>query len=210
MTHHIQLNGYPFKEMKTIYIVLTSSIILLTQPILAQEERNTKLSVPIILSLQFAGNVGLASVGAGTALNQRKIYLGIVYGYLPQFINDVEVHTIAAKAHFSYLKIEIAQNLSTTGYIGTNLNYAIVKNTYLVYPDYYPDGYYNTNALHLAPFIGQKVDFELKNRSLENIGLYFELGTIDSYIANLVTTHQIPVYEIFNLCAGVTITLKTH
>ena len=46
---------------------------------------------PIYIDLQYAGNVGVASIGLGTAVYHKRINVGIVYGYLPKSLNGAEM-----------------------------------------------------------------------------------------------------------------------
>jgi len=164
---------------------------------------------PISLNLQFAGNVGAASIGIGTSVWHQKAYLGIIYGYLPKHLNGAEVHTIVLKSYYRFCSKEIFNRLYSSLYIGTNVNYGITQNTYLNYPDYYPDGYYYTNAIHFAPFIGQKIEIYLKNQLLgiSSLGPYLEIGTLDKYIGNIFTSKQVGVFDIINLCLGMSFKL---
>jgi hypothetical protein len=173
----------------------------------SQETTDAINAHPVNINFQYAGNVGLASIGIGTALYHQKIYLGLVYGYLPESVNDVEAHTIAIKANYRFLSRNISKKVSTSGYVGTNINFGITRNTYLKYPDYFPEDYYNTNAIHIAPYVGRKIDFTLNRSFIDKMGIYCELGTVDKYIADAFMSRQISFIEIFNLCFGISITL---
>lgn len=196
---------------RSIFISLVL-LILCYHSSMAQSLNDSAKYRSYYVNLQFAGNVGFASVGLGTSFKNEKIYLGLIYGYLPKSLNDAEVHTIALKTYFCFYSRELFSRLYTSAYFGTNINYGITKNTYLKYPDYFPDGYYYTNAIHIAPFIGTKSDMALKKPQLgiTKIGLYFEIGTIDKYLANLVTSGQIGVFDIINLSAGLTFHINTN
>jgi len=161
---------------------------------------------PQYIGFQYAGNVGLASIGIGYGLKNQKIYLGGIYGYLPKSINGVEVQTIAIKAYYIYRSKQIFKNTCSYHYFGSNINYGITKNTYLNYPDYFPKDYYKTNALHIAPFIGTKTEYSLSKSYcyLRKIAIYCELGTIDQYIFADITSKQINIFDIVNICTGIT------
>jgi hypothetical protein len=59
------------------------------------------------------------------------------------------------------------------------MNYSITKNTYLKYPDRFPKGYYQTNALHLNPLIGTRMSLHGKIGEESALSLFTELGTVD-------------------------------
>ncbi|NJK97790.1 MAG: hypothetical protein HC905_25335 [Bacteroidales bacterium] len=179
---------------------------------MAQSLNDSIKSRPYYANLQFAGNVGLASIGLGTSFKNEKIYLGLIYGYLPKSLNDAAVHTIALKTYFRIFSRQLFSKLYTSANFGTNINYGITKNTYLKYPNYFPDGYYYTNAIHIAPFLGRKYELVCKSQQLgiSRLGLYFEIGTMDKYLANLFTSRQISVFDVFNLSTGITFCINTN
>lgn len=193
-------------------ILILLTIVLLTPGMLNAQKKdfrvNRKIDLPIIIGAQYAGNVGLVSASLGTAIPYHKFYIGLVYGYLPKSVNDVEVHTIALRASYNMNIRKLSANVFTSCYAGTNMNLGLTDKTYLSYPDYFPDKYYNANAFHVAPFIGQKIDFAMKGRIAESIGLYAELGTIDSYLFALLNIPNVPIRSIFNFCAGVSATIR--
>lgn len=193
-----------------IRILIISAILVMYPCFMKAQDRpdtiTTRNTRPLYVNFQYAGNVGIASVGAGTAFFHQKMYIGFIYGYLPESVNDAVVHTIAIKTYYKFLPRNLSKKVSTFGYIGTNINYGITKNTYLKYPDYFPDDYYNTNAIHIAPFIGGKIDFSKSNSLLEKIGIYCELGTIDKYVADMVISKQVSVFDIFSLGTGISFT----
>lgn len=197
--------------MKHIAIFVIITLVLFPKLLEAQEKKDTTQH-PLFVNLQFAGNVGIASLGVGTNLCNQNVYLGIIYGYLPKSVHDAEVHTIALKVYFHFFSREIFSRLYTSAYFGTNINYGITQNTYLNYPDYFPKGYYYTNAIHIAPFFGRKYELALKKPQLgiSKLGLYFEIGTLDKYIGNLFTSWQVGVFDIVNISAGLTFCIQTN
>ncbi len=71
-------------------------------------------------------------------------------------------------------------------------------------PGYYPDNYYNTNALHFAPFVSFNLNFNNENVNiLKNKTIYFDIGTLDTYIWYYLKTKAMNFTEILNLAIGV-------
>ncbi|HPT20521.1 MAG TPA: hypothetical protein PLR88_01130 [Bacteroidales bacterium] len=159
----------------------------------------------IYFKAQYAGNLGFASVGAGSKFFNDKLSLDLNYGYMPEFINGTEVHTIALKPAFHFKEFVIS-GFKAGFYIGTALNYNITSNTYIKFPGYYPEGYYVPNALHANPFLGAKTF--LPARKLSCISLYTELGTVEYKILCAIKNRKIEFDEIWNLCFGIVFHLK--
>jgi hypothetical protein len=144
--------------------------------------------------------MGLVSAGIG------KEYSGIFsmdlnYGHLPEFINGARVNTFAVKPAFRIIKFALS-GIQPSVHIGASINYAITKNTYLRYPAYYPDGYYLPNALHLCPFLRATISAPLKDKKIEKISVYSEIGTVEYEIYNAIRDREVRFNEIWNLCFG--------
>lgn len=189
---------------KVIIWVTVVLVCFIVFPTRAQLSNDIVRSRNIYMNMQYAGNVGLVSIGAGTDLWRQKLYLGLIYGYLSEKIHDAEVHTLAIKAHYRFvagnlLKEKFRYNL----YAGLGINLGFTDNTYVGYPDYYPDGYYYTNAIHFAPYVGGKIFWSKRETTLKKIGVYCELGTIDKYIADVITSNQVSFFDIWNLGVGI-------
>jgi len=163
-----------------------------------------KIFAPDYLNFQYAGNLGLGSVGIGYVSKNEKHNFGISYGYLPSSVNSVEVHTVSAKGAFNFRKHKLSEKAFLNGYMGTNLLYSITDNTYLKFPGYFPSDYYIANAVHFAPFLGIKVG------SRKSIGKfsYVELGTLDYYLFNRVKYRRSKFSDCINLCMGLTFPLN--
>lgn len=159
------------------------------------------------IKIQYAGNMGLFSVGYGKSLLKANVTVDINYGYLPPFINGASVHTIALKPAFHFNVAAIGKT-STGVYTGASLNYSIASKTYLKYPDYFPKNYYNPNAIHINPFIGARIGFPVNFKRTSYCSLYSELGTVDYQMKLAFSNKQIRMADVVNLCFGVVIVVK--
>lgn len=156
----------------------------------------------LYVKAQYAGNLGLASVGIGNEFFNNKLSTDLNYGYMPDFLNGVRVHTFAIKPAFHF-KEQTISGFKAGCYIGTSVNYYVTSNTYIIFPHYYPEGYYLSNAIHSNPFIGGRISFPAKNRKSGRLSVYSELGTVDFKILCAVKNRKIEFDEIWNLCFGI-------
>lgn len=157
--------------------------------------------------IQYAGNMGLFSIGYGKSILKTNVTVDINYGYLPSFINGVSVHTIALKPSFHFNMATIGKT-STGVYTGASVNYSIASKTYMKYPDYFPRNYYNPNAIHVNPFIGARIGFPVNGKKIKVCSLYSELGTVDYQLKLAFTNKLIRMADIVNLCFGVVFVVK--
>ncbi len=166
-------------------------------------------TAPYYAKMQYAGNMGLASVGLGKTCFRNRLTLDFNYGYLPKKINGSRVHTLALKSAYQFRNHRLSI-FDIRYYAGISINYAITDNTYLSYPDYFPSDYYNSNAIHLNPFLGVRLTLPEKENKPGAIGIYAELGTVDYKIWYAIANKEIKSNDIWNLCFGITFPLYNN
>ena len=194
--------------MRNNNIIFFLFLVLMNTNAEASGKRNKKLLDKIIapdyINLQYAGNLGLGSIGFGYVSENEKHNFGVSYGYLPSSVNSVRVHTISGKGAFNFRRHKLSERTFVNGYVGTNLLYSVTNNTYLKFPGYYPTDYYFTNAVHFAPFLGLKVS----SRKSTSRFSYVELGTLDYYLFNRIKYNRTRFIDCINLCMGLSIPLN--
>lgn len=166
--------------------------------------------VPKVVSLQYGGNMGFAALGFGYSSKGERYGLQFFYGYLPKQVSGVEVKTIAVKGFVETDKRHPFKGITTSNYAGVNLHYARTKNTYIVFPDYFPKEYYSANAIHFAPFLGGKMDLDVKNsKYISKVGLFFEVGTLESFLITYAKNSDVIQFnDLWNLSVGFSVSLN--
>lgn len=179
--------------------VLTTKTML---PVAENQADTTAATYAIFYTkAQFAGNLGLFSVGIGNEFFKQKLSVDLNYGCTPKNINGALIHTFAIKPAFQFKEFSVS-GIKTNCYIGTAVNYSITSNTFSKLPDYYPEGYYVPNAFHLDPFVGTRIKIPGKISVLNKLTLYAELGSVDYKILYYIKNKKIKLNEILNLCFG--------
>jgi hypothetical protein len=152
--------------------------------------------------IHFAGNMGLLSANFGKKFFNEKLVLGAGYGYLPQSVNGVEVHSIILKTSFNFSKGLLFKDARWYG--GFSTIYGITNNTYVKYPSHYPADYYATNAIHFSPYIGLRMPFFIYKPSwATKMFIHTELGILDSYLWYSMINKQVKLWDICNLSVGI-------
>lgn len=196
-----------FEFTLTHTIITCLFLLILTKLALPSEEENThsiKPHIPFYGKLQYAGNIGMFSIGVGGIFLNNSLSLDINYGYLPKWINGVRVSTMAIKGAFHFFKKQL-KKIEVNSFAGLSLNYSITNNTFLMLPKHYPDGYYLPNAIHVCPFIGTGLAFIDCKTGLHGPGVYTEVGTVDYMVYYAFRNKSISLFEIWNLCFGITV-----
>ena len=135
---------------------------------------------PEHLKLQFAGAIGFVSFGAGYESVNEKFQTDVMYGYVPQSLGGVRIHSLTGKVTWLPLKKEF--NSWKWNYLtgGLHINYAIGAQYHTLWPDKYPNGYYNyPSALTSSIFAGGQLHHK---RS----AFYYEAGITDRQVISLI------------------------
>ena len=160
--------------------------------------------IPDYVKTQFAGNIGLLSVGFGYQFMNNHLYSELLYGYVPISISKAEqIHTITIKNTFSVITKKI-NTIALSPITGFTSSFETGNNSFLILPDKYPKGYYGTNALHFTFFIGSSIHKDFINlKIIKGADLYFELGTVDTYLWYAITSKEVKVNKIFSSAIGI-------
>lgn len=183
-----------------VYFIHYSSLI-------AQNNENAKdlpWYIPSHAKLQFAGNIGMFSIGAGYHLRNPKWEVDLIYGYVPSKYAYKDLHSITAKATWGTLKRSYQEDLEITWIkLGLLQNYSFGQRYFTRLPEHYEKGYYYfSTSLNFGVFYGTEVKYK-------NSALYWELGTTDKHIINYVkSSYTINFNELWNIGIGIKYYIK--
>ncbi len=196
------------RHLATGLLILTF-IAVSTSRVRAAETIRTNQSwyLPDYAKLQFAGNLGLLSVGIGYLVLDDRWQTELFYGYLPASVGGVDVHTLAWKNSFVLLYARLPYDLVLSPLvIGLGVQIELGGRSFLATPEQYPDDYYTwPTALHFAPYLGMMLhrDLSLWDDRFKGFSVYWELGTIDRYLKQWAASgHHVSFLEIWNLALG--------
>ena len=199
------------KQMKNTLFI--AAIILTTNTMFAQEVI-TKHSVinkliPDYCQLQFAGNIGFISGGIGYNFLNNNLESGVLYGYVPKSIGDVEIHHLTLKNTFTIKKWKLSQSINIYATTGFSISFNLFGNTFLKLPYQYPDGYYGPNAVHGILFFGTKISGKnLQPNFLNKINLFYELVIMDNDLWYGIKSRYTSFTEQWSLAVGININLN--
>lgn len=84
----------------TLLYFLTLTSVAFAENAPEEEAAKRRFSLmPDVVTVQYAGNMGLASLGLGYHSKSERSSAYLFYGYLPKSENGVEVRTIAVKGY---------------------------------------------------------------------------------------------------------------
>ncbi|TXK51888.1 hypothetical protein FVR03_02840 [Pontibacter qinzhouensis] len=175
----------------------------------SQESFRSAWYVPNGAVLQFAGNMGMLSVGPHyTSLNQR-VAVELLAGFVPKFQSEQNQYLLTLKPIYQPFRIKLKSRHSLTPLrAGIGFSYHFGDQYSFSWHDLYPDGYYWwSTRLRILGYVGSSVNFELKDRTklVKNISLYSEAGTYDLLLTSLIKERGLRPRDILNVSLGMRI-----
>ncbi len=168
--------------------------------------------IPTHYKLQYAGNMGLLSLGTGWDYGKHNQWeTDILFGFLPKYSSDRAKLTFTLKQNympwsFSSKKIN---NLSFEPLsCGMYLNTVFGNEFWAREPDRYPKGYYGfSNKVRIHVFVGQRLTYEFRNREkfshYRSVTFFYELSTCDLYLVSAATNSYLRPRDYLSLSFGV-------
>lgn len=203
----------------SIFCCLLTGIFMCTAKGEERDERHTKKLeryqvrwnrlVPRYQKIQYAGSMGLISVGVGWDYGRKKQWeTDFFLGYLPRFDGDKGHVTMTLKENYIPWKVNIGQSRWRVEPFTASLyvNKIFGDEFWMKDPDRYPSkSYYGvaTNLRFNLAF-GQGVSMRFKPVGLSSrIKFFYEFATNDLYIISYFTNKYLRVPDIFNLSVGI-------
>jgi hypothetical protein len=201
-------------RLKKYFFRLPGAMIIfqlaITDTTSAQEK--SLIKPPDHIKIQYAGGTGFVAVGAGYSNKKQKLEADLYYGYLPESVGGVRIHSISAK--FTWIPI---RSVSIKKYqvepltAGLVANYSFGKQYFSFDPSNYPYRYYSfPTAIHSALFLGSRIGFDFpENTFVRRLSLYYEILSYDREIISFVSnTKSLQSGDIITLSLGIRIGLE--
>ena len=143
--------------------------------------------VPDYARLQTGGYLGRFGAGFGYAAFDDRLNVSLFYGYTPALEAGDSVH--AGKLSLAFRPVELGrgQFRLVPAYVGAGLLYAFGGKFFTRLPARYrriDTRYYPPTAVHWMVELGLEADYVPSRGPIERHGLYYEVVTLDTYIAS--------------------------
>lgn len=182
---------------------------------LTRYERNTLRRVqrwnkliPSYTKIQFAGGMGLVSVGTGWEYGKNRQWeTDLLLGIIPKHSSKRTKVTLTLKQNFTPWRVPLRgrfalEPLST----GLYLNTVFGGEFWMKNPDRYPQGYYwFSTRLRIHIFVGQRIRFDIpegRRWFLSAITAFYELSTCDLYVIQAVRNSYMKADDVLRLSFG--------
>lgn len=164
--------------------------------------------IPRYEKIQYAGSMGLISVGAGWDYGRKKQWeTDLFLGYLPRFDGDHGHVTITLKENYIPWKLPILRSkwMVEPFTVSLYMNKIFGREFWTREPDKYPDGYYGlaTNLRFNLAF-GQRINFKINPIGLsDQLTFFYEFATNDLYIISYFCNRYLKIPDLFSLSLGI-------
>ena len=170
--------------------------------------------IPTHSKLQFAGNMGLLSVGFGWDYGKRNQWeTDLLFGFIPKYSSSKAKATFTVKQNYIPWSLQIKESRFSAEPLtcGIYLNTVFGEEFWVSEPDRYPEGYYGfSSKVRIHAFLGQRITYDIdpKRRfTAKTITLFYELSTCDLYLISAVTNRYLRPRDYLALSFGVKLQL---
>lgn len=169
----------------------------------------TNRIIPTMGITQFAGNMGLVSLGAGWDHGLRGQWeTSLLAGMIPKEEGRKRYITVTVKETYIPWSIQVNDRCSFEPFTcGLYLNSIISRDFWVREPDHYPNSYYGfSTKIRANIFIGESLTFytaPYRARLLRYASLFYEFGTADMYVISKATNKYLKFWDIFGVSFGV-------
>lgn len=164
--------------------------------------------IPTHSKLQFAGNMGLLSLGTGWDYGKHNQWeTDLLLGFVPKYSSKRPKITMTVKQNYMPWSIDLGKGFSTEPLsCGLYLNTVFGNEFWVNEPERYPRGYYGfSSKVRIHIFLGQRLTLDInpKYRFLaRSVTFFYELSTCDLYLISAVTNRYLKPHDYLSLSFG--------
>lgn len=166
--------------------------------------------IPVYSKIQFAGNIGLISVGPGWDYGRHNQWeTDMLFGILPKYESRKAKLTFTLKQNYIPWDLRIKESPFSINPLtcGMYVNTVFGDDFWVNEPDRYPKGYYGfSSKIRFHVFLGQRVTFNIdqKHRFMaKQISLFYEISTCDLYVISAFTNKYLKPKDYLSLSFGI-------
>lgn len=164
--------------------------------------------VPSFLKAQYAGSMGVFSIGTGWDYGkQRQWETDLYLGYLPKFDSEQSKFTFTLRQNYIPWSVTIKNNFSYEPFsVAIYFTSILDEDFWPKQPEKYPDGYYWFSLRVRSNIaLGQRIVYNIpteKRNFSKSVTLFYEVSTNDSYILSAYGNDYIKLSDIIHLSLG--------
>lgn len=165
--------------------------------------------IPTYSKLQFAGNMGLLSMGLGWNYGKRDQWeTDLLFGFLPKYDSKKCKFTMTLKQNFIPWSFYIKDGPVSVEPLscGMYFNTVFGDEFWAQEPERYPSGYYGfSTKVRIHIFLGQRLTFDIPakyRRTARQVTFFYEISTSDLYLISAFTNKYLKPKDYLSLSFG--------
>ena len=165
---------------------------------------------PTHAKYQYAGGMGVSSFGVGWDYGKRRQWeTDFLVGFLPAKYADKFRLTFTVKQNYIPWSMSFDEHWALEPfYCGLYITTIAGEEFWKQEPGRYPNGYYNfSSKLRPYIFIGQRMNFNLKNSLVKHISLFYEVSTCELYLISKITNKSLKMKDVLRFSFGAKVQL---
>ena len=162
--------------------------------------------IPTHTKIQFAGNMGLISLGTGWDYGKHNQWeTDLFLGVLPKYESNRTKLTFTLKQNYIPWNLQIKESRFSAEPLscGMYLNTVFGDEFWVNEPERYPKGYYGfSSKVRIHVFLGQRITYDIdpKRRfTAKAITFFYELSTCDLYVVSAFTNKYLKPKDYLSL-----------
>ncbi len=173
-----------------------------------KELKKTSFSlVPSSYLAQYAGSVGLVSLGAGWDYGKKDQWsTDFLVGYVPKYDTDRKKITFTLRQTYTPWKVKVDPQITYHPLrTGVYLNTTLGKQFWFSAPEKYPSDYYGfSTKVRINIFVGQDFTYQFLSKSsyFDAVKFYYDLHTSDLYLISRVQNKYLKFDDYLGLALG--------
>lgn len=163
--------------------------------------------IPRYSKLQFAGSIGVLSLGTGWNYYRNHWETDVLLGIVPRNVDHNAKITLTLKQNYYPWNIQLSDKLSFEPLAcGVYINMLLDREFWGSQPSKYPEGYYwFSTRFRSHVFLGERFTLKLNETKTwhKSISFFYELSTCDLYLINKIGNKVLKPRDYLSLSFGV-------
>lgn len=163
--------------------------------------------IPRYSKIQFAGSMGLLSIGTGWNYYRNHWETDLLFGIIPRNVDNNAKITLTLKQNYYPWDIHLSDKLSFAPLTcGVYINILFDREFWRSQPNKYPEKYYwFSTRFRFHIFLGERFTLDLnKEKSYhKSISFFYELSTCDLYLINKFGNKVLKPKDFLSLSFGI-------
>lgn len=175
---------------------------------LEKRQRRWAKLIPNQFTFQYAGSIGLASLGFGWHYGKRDSWeTDVLFGFVPKYNSECAKLTATVKERYVPFHLRVSSRwviepLQTGIYFNTISG----EDFWRKQPDKYPKNYYGfSSRVRIGIWLGGRLRYDIPSRlrrRAKAVTAFYELGTTDLYVLSSIPNKRVKPGDVLSLALG--------